>query len=622
MKKSKFRFGLLLILSLSLLFSCTTKDAVSTQKVATVQEFDYVRTGEVIKGTPTEMDEITIAVAATADVHGRIYPYEYAIDSADSDAGYSMTYPFIKELRDEYPNALIIDVGDTVQDNSAELFNDMDIHPMVECMNMMAYDVWVPGNHEFNFGLPFLERNLEAFDGRVVCANIKNVADDTHYVLPYQIFNIEGVKVAVIGGVAPHVPQWEASAPAHFQGLDFISPLQATKDAVAEIGEKADVIIAAMHMSRNGQYEEENLSGAYQLAQQIPELDLIIAGHEHATYCELVNDTYVMEPGCYGNKISISKINLKKVDGKWAIVNVAAENKVTKGEEASPEVLDEFKWVHDKSLADSNTVIGTITADFLTDGVDYITGDSKVTTMPRTQIEDTPVLDLINIVQKKYAKADVSSAALFKFDSTLVKGDFKKKDVAFIYKYNNTLMGVNISGKNLLEYMEWSVGYYNTFKEGDVTISFNPNVRGYNYDMFAGIDYTIDISKEVGNRLVDVTIEGKPVDPNKVYKLALNNYRFGTLMKNGWASEADVYYDSYNEDQLNAEVRALIIKYVAEELNGSVTPICDNNWKLIGMGDSFNKADVIARIKSGEIVIPSSEDGRTLNVEAVNVNNL
>jgi 2',3'-cyclic-nucleotide 2'-phosphodiesterase/3'-nucleotidase len=93
-------------------------------------------------------------------------------------------------------------------------------------------------------------------------------------------------------------------------------------------------------------------------------------------------------------------------------------------------------------------------------------------------------------------------------------------------------------------------------------------------------------------------------------------------MKNGWASEADVYYDSYNEDQLNAEVRALIIKYVAEELNGSVTPICDNNWKLIGMGDSFNKADVIARIKSGEIVIPSSEDGRTLNVEAVNVNNL
>ncbi len=622
MKKSKFRFCLLVILSLSFLLSCTTRNVATTESATPVKGFDYVRTGEVVKGSPTTMDEITIAIAATGDVHGRIYPYEYAIDSVDNDAGFSMTYPFIKDLREEYPNALIIDVGDTVQDNSAELFNDMDIHPMVECMNMMEYDVWIPGNHEFNFGLPFLERNLEAFDGRVVCANIKNVADNSDYVLPYQIFDIEGVKVAVIGGVAPHIPQWEASAPAHFQGLEFVSPLQATKDAVAEIGEKADVIIAAMHMSRNGQYEEENISGVYQLAEQIPELDLIIAGHEHATYCELVNDIFVMEPGCYGNKVAISKINLKKVDDKWTIVDVFAENLVTKGEEADKEVLDEFEWVHEKSLADANTVIGTITEDFLVDGVDYITGADQVTTMPRTQIVDTPVVDLINTVQMKYADADVSSAALFTFDSTLNKGDFKKKDVAFIYKYNNTLMGINITGKNLLEYMEWSVGYYNTFEEGDVTISFNPKVRGYNYDMFAGVDYIVDISKEVGNRIVDATIDGKPIDPNKVYKLALNNYRFGTLMTNGWASESDVYYDSYNEDQLNAEVRALITKYVAEELNGIVSPVCDNNWKLIGMGEHFNKPDVIDMIKRGEIVIPVSEDGRTLNVKAVNIKNV
>lgn len=618
MKKVKRRFGLMLILVLSLLLSCTTKNTVETQK-ATVQEFDYVRDGEVVKGEASDADELTIAIAATSDVHGRIYPYEYAIDSADNDAGFSMTYPFVKKVREEYPNALVIDVGDTVQDNSAELFNDMDIHPMVECMNVMEYDVWIPGNHEFNFGLPFLERNLEAFDGRVVCANIKNVADGSHYVLPYQIYNIEGVKVAVIGGVAPHVPQWEASAPEHFQGLDFVSPLQATKDAVDEIGDSADVIVAAMHISRNGQYEEENLSGVYQLAEQIPELDLIIAGHEHATYCENVNDTFVMEPGRYGNKVAFSTINLKKVDGSWTIDGVKAENLVTKGSDPSQEVLDEFKWVHDKSIKDANTVIGEITEDFLVEGVDYITGDSHVTTMPRTQIEDTAVIDLINTVQKKYADAEVSSAALFKFDSTLNKGDFKKKDVAFIYKYNNTLMGVNISGENLLDYMEWSVSYYNTYKDGDVTISFNPDVRGYNYDMFAGVDYKVDISKEVGNRIVNPTINGEPIDPNRVYKLAVNNYRFGTLKSNGWVDENSVYYDSYNEDQLNSEVRALIAKYVQEELNGVLDPLCDNNWELIGMGESFNKTDVINMIKNGDITIPTSKDGRTLNVEAVNI---
>jgi 2',3'-cyclic-nucleotide 2'-phosphodiesterase/3'-nucleotidase len=622
MKKSKFRFALLLLLSLSLLFSCTTKEPVEVQNVATVQEFDYVRSGEVVKGEPTQADELTIAVAATADVHGRIYPYEYAIDAVDDDAGYSMTYPIVSALRDKYPNALVIDVGDTVQDNSAELFNDMDIHPMVECMNYMDYDVWVPGNHEFNFGLPFLERNFEAFNGRVVCANIKYASDHSDYLLPYQIFDIEGVKVAVIGGVAPHVPQWEASAPEHFQGLEFISPLQATKDTVAQLKDKADVIIAAMHMSRNGQYEEENISGVFQLAQEIPELDLIIAGHEHATYCEKINDTFVMEPGCYGNKVSMSTINLKKENGKWKISNIAAENVVTKGGDPSNEILDEFDWVHKTSIDDANTVIGEIDSDFLADGVDYITGESKVTTMPRTQIEDTPVIDLINTVQMKYAKAQISSAALFNFGSTLNKGDFKKKDVAFIYKYNNTLMGVNITGKNLLDYMEWSVSYYNTFKDGDVTVSFNPKVRGYNYDMFAGIDYKVDISKEAGHRIVNPTINGAPIDPNAVYKLALNNYRFGTLKSNGWINDEDVYYDSYNEDQLNAEVRALIAKYVQEELMGVLKPECDHNWELIGMGDTFNRADVIEKIRNGEISIPTSEDGRTLNVEAVNIYNL
>ena len=621
MKKSNFKISLILILVLSLMFSCTTKNTVETEK-ATVQTFDYVREGEVVKGEATSADEITIAIAATSDVHGRIYPYEYAIDSADNDAGFSMTYPFVQQIREEYPNALVIDIGDTVQDNSAELFNDMDIHPMVECMNMMDYDVWVPGNHEFNFGLPFLERNLEAFEGRVVCANIKNVADGSDYVLPYQIFDIEGVKVAVIGGVAPHVPQWEASAPEHFQGLDFVSPLQATKDAVAEIADQADVIVAAMHMSRNGQYEEENLSGAYQLAEEIPELDLIVAGHEHATYVEKVNDTYVMEPGRYGNLVSFSTINLKKVNGEWTIVDVKAENLVTKGAEASDEVLEEFKWVHDKSVENANTVIGEITDDFLAEGVDYITGADEVTTMPRTQIEDTAVIDLINTVQMKAADAEVSSAALFNFGSNLKQGEFKKKDVAFIYKYNNTLMGVNISGANLLEYMEWSVSYYNTYKDGDVTISFNPNVRGYNYDMFAGVEYKVDISKEAGNRIVDATINGEEIDPNRIYKLAVNNYRFGTLSSKGWVTKDDVYYDSYEEDQLNSEVRALIAKYVEEDLNGVLSPVVDNNWELIGMSASFNKADVIEMIKSGEIVIPRSEDGRTLNVKAVNLNEL
>lgn len=226
-------------------------------------------------------------------------------------------------------------------------------------------------------------------------------------------------------------------------------------------------------------------------------------------------------------------------------------------------------------------------------------------------------MDLINEVQMYYAKAEISTAALFNFDQTLKAGDFKRKDVAFIYKYDNTLMGVNITGKNLLAYMEWSVDYYQSIHEGDVTIAFNPNVRAYNYDMLSGINYEIDLRKPAGSRITNATINGKPVDPKATYKMAVNNYRMGTLISKGWVTLNDCYFDSYNEMPLSATVRDLIVKYTQENLKGKLTPKCDHNWKIIGLPASFNDSDTIAKIKSGEIVIPSSEDGRTPNASPV-----
>ena len=621
MKRIK-RLGMIAIV---IMLTCSFAFAQAVPEFNTltqVQGYDYAKSGEIVKSEDMGAEMATIKIAATSDIHGRLYPWDYAIDAMDSDAGYSLTYGVVQELRQDYPNLLLIDIGDILQDNSSELFNDLDTHPMIQAMNTMGYDVWVPGNHEFNFGLDFLERNFDHFDGRVVCSNIIEKETMDPFVLPCQIYVIDGVRVAVIGGIAPHVPLWEGSAPEHFQGLDFTDPIQAVKNTVASIDGKYDVLVAAMHMSRHGEYEYANKGGAFNLAEEVPELDIIFAGHEHATYCEQVNDTWVLEPGKYGSQVATGEIHLAKEHGAWKVKMVMAENIDTKGRDTDPEIMKDYAWVDEKARMEANTVIGEITDDFLPNGVDYITGEKNVTTMARAQVEDTAVVDLINTVQKYYAKADVSSAALFQSDSTLNKGDFKKKDVAFIYKYNNTLMGVNITGKNLLEYMEWSASFYNTAKSGDVTVSFNPDIRGYNYDMFAGVNYKIDVSKEAGSRIVDATINGMPIDPMKIYKLALNNYRFGTLQSNGWITSDDIYYDSYQENQLTPEVRQLIIKYVNEELDGKLSPVCDHNWMLIGTGKDFNNPKGLEKIRKGMISIPKSEDGRTFNVKAVNISDL
>lgn len=571
-----------------------------------------------VSANAEETEKVTITILGTTDLHGRIYPHDYATDSEDSDAGFAKIQTLVEQERGNNPNVILIDCGDTVQDNSAELFNDLPIHPMVECMNTMKYDVWIIGNHEFNFEKSFLDKNIKTFNNAVLAANIYK-EDGSRFVEPYTIIEKNGVRVAIIGLMPPHVPTWEASAPEHFEGLSFTDPLEETKKVIKELEGKYDVLVGAFHLSKDG---EHGSTGGKDIAEACPEFDAIFLGHAHAKLNEEMNGVKVLEPGNYGWALAKTDIQLAKNGDKWEVESVEATNLETKSVESNKEILDKFEFVHKESVENANKIVGQITDDFIKNP-DYITGDSEITTIPTAQVEDTSVIDLINEVQMFYSKSEISSAALFNFGSNLNKGDFKNKDVAFIYKYPNTLNGVNITGENLKKYMEWSASYYNTYKDGDVTISFNPEIRGYNYDMFSGMTYDINISKEAGNRVENVLIAGEPLDEAKIYKLALNNYRLGTLQSNGWVTAEDVYYDSYKELQDAGRIRDLIIKYVKEEQDGNISPKVDNNWKIIGTNIDKEKQEMVfEKVRNGELKIPTSEDGRTLNVVALNYDQL
>ncbi len=560
-------------------------------------------------------DTTTITILQTSDLHGRIYPHDYATDSVDDDTGLAKISTLVKQERTKDPNAILIDCGDTVQDNSAELFNDLPVHPMIDCLNTLNYDVWVIGNHEFNFEKSFLEKNIATFEGSVLSANILKT-DGTYFVKPYEIFERDGVRIAIVGMTPPAITQWEASAPEHFEGLTFPGTLEQSKKVIAELEGKYDVLIGAFHLGPEGEHGYE---GSIAIAEACPEYSVIFCGHSHSRYNEVVNGVHLIEPGKWGWALAKAVIKMEKSGDKWKVAEVITENLETKKIEPDPEILEKFKFVHDQSIANANIVVGEITADFIA-SPDYITGDDKITTMPTAQLEDTAVIDLINEVQKFYADADVSSAALFNFGANLKKGPFRKKDVVFIYKYDNTLVGTKITGANLKKYMEWSASYYNTWKEGDVTISFNPKIRGYNYDMFSGMTYEINLSKPAGERVENILINGLPLVDNNIYRLAVNNYRFGTLLKLGLVTMEDRYYDSYEIMQDAGRVRDLIIKYVQEEKGGVLAPTVDNNWKITGIDlESPFKEVIFDMVRRGELQIPTSEDGRTLNVKALNV---
>ncbi|MBO8126424.1 MAG: 5'-nucleotidase C-terminal domain-containing protein [Firmicutes bacterium] len=554
--------------------------------------------------------QTVVTILGTSDLHGHIFPWDYAVDEEDDDTGLAKVASVVKEVRAENPNTLLLDAGDTIQDNMASLFNDEPVHPMIQAMNLIGYDTWTVGNHEFNFGLDVLGRAIDGSKATVLAANIYK-EDGSRWLTPYVIKEVAGIKIGIFGLVTPHITRWEASTPSHFAGLVFADPIEEAKKVVAELKGKVDAIVAVAHMGMEPEYGVPG-SGLRAVLAANPEIDVVLAGHAHADIPgEEVNGVLVVEPKRYGNRVSRIDLTFEQKDGRWELVKRESTNINTKGYEPDSEVVAAFQKYHDEARAEVNTVIGKVTADFLPEP--YV-----LPGIPTAQVQDTALVDFINKVQLKYTGADISAAALFSTRSDLNPGDFRKKDVANIYKYDNTLIAVKVTGKQLKDYMEWSAAYYNTAKPGDVTVSFNPNIRGYNYDMFAGVEYEIDISQPPGNRIKNLTFKGKPVTDDQEFVLAVNNYRFGNMVSDGYFNEEDKVFDSYEKWGDAGRIRDLIIKYVEEQ--GEVTPECDYNWRIVGADlDHPLKDEVYELVESGKLEIPTSADGRTPNVKSLNV---
>ncbi len=569
-----------------------------------------------------------LTILTTSDIHAAVFPTNYAQKVPYNNGTFSRVSSYVKAMRAVDPNLILIDTGDTLQGNMGSVFNNEPVHPVINIMNDIKYDVFVPGNHEFNFGRSFLDRNTAAFEGAVLGGNLMK-EDGTSLFAPYTIIERDGVRVAIVGLTAPHIKRWDSAIADQYADFNPVAPIDRVEPILKEIEGKYDVLIGAFHIG----YTSEGYDiadSAKEIAEKYPQFNIINLGHAHSTFDgtnlpinkegeKYTGSVILTEPGSNGNFITRTLISYEKVDGRVVIKNLSSTNQTLANTSPDKALTEKYAFYDEALNGFANTIVGNVTDNFLPKR-DYITGEDKITTMPYAQLFDNAVIDFINRVQMHYSGADISGAALFIANSSLNAGELTRADISNIYTYDNTLMGVNITGENLLKYMEWSANYFNTVKPGDLTLSFDANVRSYNFDMFDGVSYKIDVTKEKESRIVDAIINGQPVDPNKVYKLAVNNYRFGTLESLGLVTKADIYFDSTITYSGEAEMRQLIEKYIADELNLVVTPSNDNNWSIIGF--DFENPDVVKAaelIKEGKIKIPTSVDGRTYNVEAVTI---
>jgi len=334
-----------------------------------------------------------------------------------------------------------------------------------------------------------------------------------------------------------------------------------------------------------------------------------------------VNDgkTVITENLSGGQSISDIDITVKpNADGGYDVVNVASEVvKTGKTCPADAEVTEALESYNQKAKVDAQTFVGTLVGGDLVDA-------AEITGIVQSRIAPSAMMDLINTVQMKYSGADISAAGIFSDNANIKEGDIKKCDAALIYKYDNTLYLVEITGAQLKQYMEWSVGYYKQFVEGDLTISYG-TMAGYLYDVFAGVTYDINVSKPAGERIENLKkSDGTPIKDDDVLTMALNNYRAtsnvctpGTAVSNvfkpGQETPKIIEKDCYN----GIAIRDLITKYIQEEKNGTITPECANNWKIVGNDwDPALHARVAEYANAGLITVSGAKAYTVADLEA------
>ncbi len=536
--------------------------------------------------------DTTLTIIATSDTHGNVWGWSYEDGKESTSGSLAQVSSYVKSLRDAGENVILVDNGDTIQGTimSDDLANKNpdDPHPVIAAMNYMGYDAMGLGNHEFNWGITSMKKIMDQAEFPVLCSNIRDgkgelVAKDGAWTMVEKA----GIKVAIIAADTPHIQKWDGGKDG-IDELQIVSLAEGVEAAMKEIGDSADVVMVVAHAGPTSEYSESDAANSIL---NIEGVDLLQCGHSHSTYINNDGPIPVGEVKNGAGEVLKYTVTLDK-DKKITSATVETVSVKDQAPDEGVRAVEAVKTVHEKAVEYvSGNVLGHASAKFQPE--DEIKG------IPQGKLEDTAVMDLINDVQLKYAQADVSAAALFKDTSDLPEGELNYGNIFDIYKYDNTLYRVNVTGAQLKEYMEWSVSHYNTWTEGDINISFNKSIPGYRYDMFAGVDYEIDLSKPAGERIVNVMYKGEPLKDDEQLKLAVNNYRFSSAVK------AMVGGDEAKEWESSQSIRDMLVEYLAE--NDPLVPAVDNNWKIVGVDlklDDPARAAYIEKINAGELATP------------------
>lgn len=535
--------------------------------------------------------EVRLKLIETSDIHGNFYPYNF-IRRQEWGGSLARIYSYVQKQREVYAdNLLLFDNGDLLQGQpSVYYYNFMDTvstHLAASVMNYMGYNAGNMGNHDVEAGHAVFDRWIKQCNFPILGANIEDAVSHKPYLKPYEVFVRDGVKVAVLGMITPAIPVWLPES--LWKGLYFADMEETARKWVRFIREteKPDVIVGVFHAgsearTMSGKYRED---ASLEVATNVPGFDVVMMGHDHSRYCQKIvniegDSVLLINPASNGRVVGDVDVVLKLVDGKVL-------GKQFKGQLTD---MDQFSPSEDFFCAFSSQYEAV--QRFVSEKVGSFT--ECVTTRP-AYVGPSAFIDFIHTLQLELTGADVSFAAPLSFDAKIAKGDLTISDMFSLYKYENMLYTMRLTGKEIKDYLEESYAMWvNQMKSPeDHLLLLMGRKRGerkqwsfvnpsFNFDSAAGIIYTVDVTKPKGERVTILRMaNGQPFVRDKSYKVALNSYRGndgGELLTKG----AGIAQSELRDRILSAtdkDLRYYMIQYIKQKKVLSPQPL--DQWKFV-----------------------------------------
>ena len=571
-------------------------------------------------GRDTHSTRLTIL--GTTDLHGNVFNWDYYKnteydDTAHNDIGIAKVQTLIKAQRELVGGSplLVLDAGDTIQGTplayyyaKIEPITSGGMHPMANAMNLIGYDAAALGNHEFNYGIPLLRTFEQQLEYPLLGANAVDPATGLPVFTPYLVKKFRmptgpDLKVGILGLTNPGLAIWDhanVSGKIDFPGLVEQATVFVPK--LKKLG--CDLVVIAAHSGADtsSSYGDalpypENASTL--VAQQVPDVDAILVGHAHVdipqrlvTNEQTGRDVLLCEPDYWGMRLAVMELELVRHGNRWRVAEGGLSSQTLNSNVAAedPEVAAAVRAQHDKVVTYVNSPIGTSLAAM---------------SAARAPVEDVAIIDFVNFVQADAVKQGLtgddaslpalSIAAPFNRQASFPSGQVTVRDVAGLYIYDNTLLGVKVTGAQVKDYLEYSMQYFQQvsgpgpFTMDQVTNAKTPSAPNgtpdYNFDTVAGLDaqltYDVDIAQPVGSRIANLQYDGAAIDPAMEFAMAVNNYRQGGGGGFPAVKDAPVVYNR------QIDIRQLLIDWVTAHQTIDPSQFATVDWKLVSNGQAI-----------------------------------